>query len=83
MYSFASKRRHLPPYVANPFAELPIDRMRVEDSKPVFVFDAATEHAFFANAPRWAFGIHFTLAKTGLRDRTQAALFALRRGLAT
>lgn len=67
MYAYAGKKRHLPPYVANPFAELPIDRMRIEDSKPIFVFDEATERAFFENAPRWAFAIHFTLAKTGLR----------------
>jgi len=67
MYTYAGKKRHLPPYVPNPFAELPIDRMRIEDSKPVFVFDEATEQAFFENTPRWAFAIHFTLAKTGLR----------------
>lgn len=32
-----------------------------------FVFDAATELAFFQAASAWAFPIHFTLAKTGLR----------------
>ena len=67
MYTYAGKKRHLPPYVTNPFAELPIDRMRIEDSKPVFVFDEAIEQAFFESTPRWAFAIHFTLAKTGLR----------------
>ena len=59
--------RHLPPYAGNPFAELPLDRMKVEDAKPIFVFDAATELAFLRAADDWAFPIHFTLAKTGLR----------------
>jgi integrase len=67
MYNYAVKRRHLPPYVGNPFSELPLDRMKVEDAKPIFVFDAATELAFFRAASGWAFPIHFTLAKTGLR----------------
>jgi integrase len=67
MYNLALKRRHLPPYVGNPFLELPLDRLKIEDAKPIFVFDAATELAFFKAASDWAFAIHFTLAKTGLR----------------
>jgi integrase len=67
MYHFAGKRRYLPPYAGNPFDELPLDRFQVEDAKPVFVFDAATELAFLKAASPWEFPIHFTLAKTGLR----------------
>jgi integrase len=67
MYNFAMKRRHLPPYAGNPFAELPLDRLKIEDAKAIFVFDAATELAFLKAASAWAFPIHFTLAKTGLR----------------
>jgi len=67
MYGYASKRRHLPPYAGNPFAELPLDRLKIEDAKPIFVFDAAIELAFFRAASDWAFPIHFMLAKTGLR----------------
>jgi integrase len=67
MYNFADKRRHLPPYVGNPFLTLPLDRLKIEDAKPIFVFDALTELAFFKAASAWAFPIHFTLAKTGLR----------------
>lgn len=66
-YNFAVKRRHLPPYVGNPFLELPLDRLKIEDAKPIFVFTADTELAFFKAASDWAFPIHFTLAKTGLR----------------
>jgi len=67
MYTFALKRRHLPPYAENPFSELPLDRLKVQDAKPIFVFTAATELAFLRAAGRWAFPIHFALAKTGLR----------------
>jgi integrase len=67
LYGFAGQRRHLPPYAGNPFARLRIDRLRVEDRKPVFVFDAGTELAFLRACDPWAFAIHFVLAKTGLR----------------
>src|SRR5262249_13656309 len=50
MYNFAVKRRHLPPYVGNPFLELPLDRLKIEDAKPIFVFAAATELAFLKAA---------------------------------
>lgn len=67
LYGFAGERRHLPPYAGNPFARLPIDRLRVEDKKPVFVFGAAAELAFLRACDPWAFPVHFALAKTGLR----------------
>jgi integrase len=67
LYNYALKRRHLPPYVGNPFSELPLDRMKIEDAKTIFVFDAATELAFLRRCGDWAFPVHFTLAKTGLR----------------
>ena len=63
----AARMRHLPPYATNPFADLGIDRMRVEDAKPVVVFDAVAELAFLRAADDWAFPLHLTLAKTGLR----------------
>jgi integrase len=67
MYGFAAKKRHLPPYGENPFAGLGGKKFRVEDAKPVFVFDAESELAFLKAADAWSFPIHFTLAKTGLR----------------
>ena len=68
MYAFAAKKRHLPPYAENPFAELALERLKVEDAKPIFIFDDATELAFFQAADNWSFPVHFTLAKTGLRS---------------
>jgi hypothetical protein len=67
MYAFAGKRRHLPPHFGNPFAEVPIDRLRIADAKPIFVFEEDAELEFFHTADDWAFPVHFTLAKTGMR----------------
>jgi integrase len=67
MYSFAVRRRHLPPYAGNPFGVLPLDRLKVEDAKPIYVFTADTEAAFLRAVPAWTFAMHLTLAKTGLR----------------
>jgi integrase len=66
MYGFAQRMRHLPPYAPNPFSEMQIDRMQVEDAKPVFVFTADNKLAFLQTADAWDFAIYFTLAKTGL-----------------
>ncbi len=67
MYTFAARQRNLPPYATNPFSDLRLDRMRIEDSKPVFVLDETTELQFLREAKNWEFPIHFTLAKTGIR----------------
>jgi len=67
LYGFAGKKRHLPPYTENPFGGLGGKRVRIEDAKQVFVFNADTELAFFNAAGTWAFPVHFALAKTGLR----------------
>jgi integrase len=67
LYGYAAKKRHLPPYAENPFAGLGGKRFRVEDAKPIFVFDADSELAVLQAAGDWAFPIHFTLAKTGIR----------------
>ncbi|MBL8793117.1 MAG: tyrosine-type recombinase/integrase [Planctomycetia bacterium] len=67
MFTYAFKQRHLPPYAGNPFAALPLDHLKIEDAKPIFVFTADTELTFFRATSRSAFPIHFVLAKTGLR----------------
>jgi integrase len=66
-YQFAAKRGYLPPYSENPFATVPLDRFKIEDAKPLFVFDASTEAAFLRAANRWEFPIHFLFAKSGIR----------------
>jgi len=53
MYTFALKNQHLPPYTGNPFSELPLDRFKIEDAKPIFVFTENVELAFFKSASDW------------------------------
>ncbi|GDY09136.1 hypothetical protein LBMAG52_26220 [Planctomycetia bacterium] len=68
LYAYAERSRHLPPYFGNPFGDLQLDRMRIEDSKAIFLFDAASELKFLRAAlgmERW---LHFILAKTGMRS---------------
>jgi integrase len=67
LYAYAAKRRHLPPYADNPFASLGGKRARIEDAKPIFVFDARAELAFLKSADVWGFSVYFLLAKLGLR----------------
>jgi integrase len=67
LYAYAAKRRHLPPYTDNPFSGLGGKRARIDDAKPIFVFDRVSEFAFLEAADDWSFGVHFLLAKLGLR----------------
>ena len=74
LYGYAQRMRHLPPYGANPFTSLRLDRMQISDAKAVFVFTAETELQFLQAADTWAFPIHATLAKTGMRPGELAHL---------
>ena len=67
MFNYGLKRRHFPPYVGNPFAELPVDRMKIEDAKPIFVLTQELEYQTLSKASDWEFPLHFVAAKTGLR----------------
>jgi len=67
MFNYGLKRRHFPPYVGNPFSELPVDRMKIEDAKPIFVLTEDLEFQCLSKACDWAFPFHFLAAKTGLR----------------
>ncbi|SFI23319.1 hypothetical protein [Planctomicrobium piriforme] len=40
LFNFAAKRRNLSPYSENPFAVLQLERIPVEDSKPIVLFTA-------------------------------------------
>lgn len=67
MFNFAIKRRHLPPYADNPFTLIEIDRIPIEDAKPVIVFDGKQEEQLLQACDDWQFPIMLTLALTGLR----------------
>ncbi|MDB5332822.1 MAG: site-specific tyrosine recombinase XerC, partial [Phycisphaerales bacterium] len=55
------------PGTSNPFAPGHTVHVRIRDAKPIFVFDAEQELAFLTAARPWSLGVHFALAKTGLR----------------
>ncbi|MFQ5425409.1 MAG: tyrosine-type recombinase/integrase, partial [Phycisphaerae bacterium] len=67
LYSFAARRRVLPPYFENPFSELGIERLQVEDAKSIHVFSSVEAAAFLEACDDWQFPIFFALCQTGLR----------------
>ncbi len=68
LYNFAAKQHLLPPHLDNPFAAMPIDRMPVEDAKPIHVFTAAEECAFLKACDDWQLPVFYILAKVGVRS---------------
>lgn len=67
MFNFAVKRRHLSPYSENPFSALDLDRIPVENSRPVKIFTPDEEREFLKACDGWQFPIFLTLMLTGLR----------------
>jgi integrase len=68
MFNYAAKHRHLPPYHENPFAQIELDRIPIEDAKPIELFTPEQETAFWTACDRWQFPIFLTMALTGLRS---------------
>ena len=66
-YHFGTNFGVLPAGTPNPFARRTGVHIRVRDAKSIFVFDVERESAFLTAAKPWAFAVHVTLAKTGLR----------------
>ena len=67
LFSYAMKRRHLSPYAENPFSSLDLDRIPVENSKPVIIFTPEQEREFLQVCDDWQFPLFLTLILTGLR----------------
>jgi integrase len=67
MFNFAMKRRHLPPYSENPFSTLEVQRIPLEDAKPIQLFKLEEERQFFERCDEWQLPIFATLALTGMR----------------
>jgi integrase len=57
----------LPPYAENPFNTIEIDRIPVEDAKPVVIFTPEQERQFLEARDDWQLPIFATLMLTGLR----------------
>ena len=67
MFGFAARRRHLSPYAENPFSLLDLDRMPVEDARPILILTGEQERRFLEACDDWQFPIFLTLMLTGLR----------------
>jgi len=67
MFNYAVKRRHLSPYAENPFTSLDLDRIPIENSKPVVIFNDEQERDFLQACDDWQFPLFLTLILTGLR----------------
>jgi site-specific recombinase XerD len=67
LFNYAARRRHLSPYAANPFSTLDIDRIPIEQARPIELFTAEQERGFLQACDDWQFPLFLTLLLTGLR----------------
>jgi integrase len=67
LFNFAAKHRHLSPYAENPFHSLEVDRILVEQARPIDLFTRDQERAFLEACDDWQFPLFLTLMLTGLR----------------
>ncbi len=67
LFAFAVQKRHLPPYADNPFSALNVDRMQIENAKPIRLFTPDEEQKFILACDEWQFPLFLTLMLTGMR----------------
>ncbi|MBI3860964.1 MAG: tyrosine-type recombinase/integrase [Planctomycetia bacterium] len=67
MFSYALKRRHMPPYSDNPFAALQLEKMPIDHCRPVVLLTPDQEREFLEACDEWQFPIFATLLFTGMR----------------
>lgn len=68
MFNYAAKRRHMSPYSENPFASLEIDRIPIEEARPIVLLTPDEEVTFLQACDGWQFPLFATLLFTGLRS---------------
>jgi integrase len=74
LFNYAARRRHLSPYSENPFTALEIERIPIEQNRPITLFTAGQERAFLEACDDWQFPLFLTLVLTGLRPGELAHL---------
>ncbi len=67
LFGYALRRRHLSPYAENPFSALQIERIPIEDARPIVLLTPDQERAFLEACDDWQFPLFLTLMLTGLR----------------
>jgi integrase len=68
LFSYAARRRHLPPYAENPFGTLPMERLGMAHTRAVVLFTPDQERRFLEACDDWQFPLFLTLLLTGLRS---------------
>ena len=66
-FNYARKRRYLPPYGENPFAQFPIEKMRGGQAAQPQMMTPDELKRFFETCDDWQFRVFFVLALYGLR----------------
>jgi integrase len=66
-WNYAAKHRHVPPYSTNPFTEIRIECMRIDNMKPKVILTQEQEETFLRACDPWEFRLFFSLAFTGMR----------------
>jgi integrase len=74
LFNYAARRRHLSPYAENPFAGLEIERIPIEQARPITLFTAEQERSFLEACDDWQIPLFLTLILTGLRPGELAHL---------
>lgn len=64
LFNFAREQRYLPAYASNPFSGMRIERMPIEDAKPIHPLTPDQELAFFRACDEWQFNVFLVLAFT-------------------
>lgn len=67
LFGYAAKRRHLSAYAENPFTQIEVDRVPVEQAKPIVLFTPEQERQFLESCDDQQFPLFLTLMLTGLR----------------
>jgi integrase len=67
MLNYAQRRRHLPPYVENPFRTIEVCRIPIEDAKPTLPLTSEQQTILLQACDDWQFPMILTLLFTGLR----------------
>ncbi len=67
LMNFAQRQRHLPPYTENPFRVVEINRIPIEDAKPVVAFSSEEQLSLLTFCDEWQLPLFATLLFTGLR----------------
>lgn len=67
LFHYAAKRRHLSPYAENPFQALEINRIPIQEARPIQLFTPEQEKHFLEACDAWQFPLFLSLMLTGLR----------------